>query len=295
MRSWVIIFIACLTLPGCASVPMDDPKQDAALKTFTVAPGQAGLFIYRDQILGSAVKLDVQVDGTPLGQTAVMTYLYTPVTPGRHLVSSSARNNASLEVDIEPGSLAYVRQQLEMGPRVGLYLVGEEEGRQGVQACKLALNTPADQEIEVRVEADDPAWGGPLDCEASNTFGTWPFLAPGTVTVLPAATPLRITCKIPANVVAMEPSITDPSAQESLPEKHRKGAATGAGAGAVAGAVLGAAATPVMGPAVGIFLAVGSTFQGAELGGLVGAVTAGEWIVYPGPITLHIRSLSPSE
>lgn len=294
MKSWVITIIACLTLLGCASVPMGDPEQDAALKTFTVAPDQAGLFIYRDQIFGSAVKLDVQVDGTPLGQTAVMTYLYTPVTPGRHVVSSSAKNTASLEVDIEPGSVAYVRQQLEMGPRVDLHLMGEEEGRQGVQACKLAMNTPAGQEIEVRVVADDPAWSGPLECEASNTFGIWPFLAPGSVTVLPAAAPLRITCKIPASA-AMEPSITAPSAQESLPEKERKGATAGAGAGAVAGAVLGAAAAPVMGPAVGIFLAVGSTFQGAELGGLVGAVTAGEWIVYPGPITLHISNLSKSE
>ena len=77
--------------------------------------------------------------------------------------------------------------------------------------------------------------------------------------------------------------------------KQRKGATVGAGAGAVAGAALGAAAVPVMGPAVGIFLAVGSTFQGAELGGLVGAVTAGEWIVYPGPITLYIRNQSPPE
>jgi len=67
------------------------------------------------------------------------------------------------------------------------------------------------------------------------------------------------------------------------------------GEGAVAGAVLGAAAAPVMGPAVGIFLAVGSTFQGTELGGLVEAVTACEWMVYPGPITLHIRNLSPPE
>ena len=294
MKSWIITVFFFATLLGCASVPMGDPEQDAALKTFTVPPGQAGLFIYRDQIFGSAVKLDVQVDGTPLGQTAVMTYLFTPVTPGKHVVSSSAKNTASLELNIEPDSVAYVRQQLEMGPRVDLYLMGEEEGRQGVQACKLAKNTPAEQEIEVRVVADDPAWSGPLECEASNTFGTWPFLAPGTVTVVPAATPLRITCKIPASA-AMEPSITTPSEQESLPVKQRKGATVGAGAGAVAGAALGAAAVPVMGPAVGIFLAVGSTFQGAELGGLVGAVTAGEWIVYPGPITLHIRNQSPTE
>jgi len=294
MKYWIAAFIFCATLPGCASVPMGDPEQDAALKTYAVAPDQAGLFIYRDGIFGSAVKLDVQVDGTPLGQTAVMTYLYTPVTPGTHVVSSSAANTDSLEVDIEAGNVAYVRQGLEMGPRVKLYLMSEDEGRQGVQACKLARSTPAQQAIEVRVVADDPAWSGPLECQASNTFGTWPFLAPGTVTVLPAANPLLITCRIPASS-AMDPSTTAPSTQESLLEKQRKGAATGAGAGAVAGAVLGAAAAPVMGPAVGIFLAVGSTFQGAELGGLVGAVTAGEWIVYPGPITLHIRNLSPPE
>ena len=47
-----------------------------------------------------------------------------------------------------------------MGTRVDLYLMGEEEGRQGVQACKLTMNSPAEQEIEERVLADDPAWRG---------------------------------------------------------------------------------------------------------------------------------------
>jgi len=88
MKKMFIAAVLASSLAGCASVPMGDAKQDAALKTFTVPTDKAGIYIYRNESMGAAVKMDVAVDGTVIGQTAAKTYLYKEVTPGKHTVSS---------------------------------------------------------------------------------------------------------------------------------------------------------------------------------------------------------------
>lgn len=74
-----VISLAILT--GCASVPMESPEADAALKTFAAPPAdQAGLYIYRDNFVGKALKKIVTVDGKIVGQTANRVYFYRLVT-----------------------------------------------------------------------------------------------------------------------------------------------------------------------------------------------------------------------
>ena len=287
---------------GCASAPVGDSQQDTTPETYAVKPGNAELFIYRNQSVTVEVGMDVWLDGTPLGQTDAMTYLHTPVAPGKHVISSSAENTDRLEVDIEAGAQIYVRQEVETwaeSPQVRFYLVKEIEGRGGVRACTPAMSQAMTQDIEVHVAADDPAWAGPLECQASNTFGTRPFSAPGTVTVQSAYSPLQITCKVPPGT-KMETSNTSPGRNEKLEEGVRKGAGAGATLGAGAGVAMGLAAAPVMGPVFAIVLAVGSAFQGAEVGGVIGALTTGELkadekLRYPSPIAIHIRRMSEAD
>ena len=45
------------------------------LKTFSIAPNKSGVYIYRNESMGAAIKMDVQIEGTPIGQTAANTYL----------------------------------------------------------------------------------------------------------------------------------------------------------------------------------------------------------------------------
>ncbi len=136
-----LIFIAT-TLIGCASVPMGDAKQDAELKSFAAKPGVAGLFIYRNESFGAAIRMDIEVDGKPLGQTAAKTYFYKEVPPGRHTVTSKAENTDSIEIDTVGGKLYYIWQEVKMGllyARTKLSLVGEDEGRKGVLESQLAV------------------------------------------------------------------------------------------------------------------------------------------------------------
>lgn len=143
MKHRMFILVAILTLSGCASVPMGDPKRDAELKTFAVAQDKAGIYVYRNESMGAAVKMDVSIDGQLIGQTAAKTYFYKDVMPGKHTVTSSAENTDTLEVDVKPGTLAYIWQEVKMGllyARTKLHLVSEEDGKKGVLETSLAAS-----------------------------------------------------------------------------------------------------------------------------------------------------------
>lgn len=143
MKLYYVLIAAALLISGCASVPMGDPKQDAALKAFAVAKEKAGIYIYRNETMGAAVKMDVAIDGQPIGQTAAKTYFYKEVSPGKHVISSTAENTDTIEVDAKPGTLTFIWQEVKMGlmyARNKLHLVSEEEGKRGVQETALAAS-----------------------------------------------------------------------------------------------------------------------------------------------------------
>lgn len=134
-----MVFI--LALVGCASVPMGDPTYDAELKQFSGKHDMAGVYIYRNEMFGAAIRMDVEVDGKPLGQTAAKTYLYTEVPPGKHTVVSKAENTDTLELNAVAGKLYYVWQEVKMGllsARTKLHLMNEEDGQNGVLETSLA-------------------------------------------------------------------------------------------------------------------------------------------------------------
>ncbi len=141
MKKTFISTIIAVGLVGCASVPMGDDRQDTALKTFTVPADKAGVYIYRNESFGGAVKMDVKVDSNSIGQTAANTYLYKELAPGKHTITSEAENTDSMEIDVKSGTLSYIWQEVKMGilyARTKLHLVGEAEGKKGVLETKLA-------------------------------------------------------------------------------------------------------------------------------------------------------------
>lgn len=130
-----------LFLSGCASVPLGDTQKDSAAKQFSTSPDKAGVYIYRNESFGAAIKMDVAVDSKPLGQTASKTYFYTEVEPGKHTITSKSENTDTLDFDAAAGKLYYVWQEVKMGviyARTKLHLVGDAEGQKGVLESKLA-------------------------------------------------------------------------------------------------------------------------------------------------------------
>lgn len=134
--------LVVLLVAGCASVPMGDEARDNQLKTFVAPKDRAGVYVYRNESIGAAVKMDVEIDGQPIGQTAKRTYLYAEVPPGKHMVTSKAENTETLELDAKPGMLYYIWQEVKMGilfARNKLHLVPEAQGKAGVAETSLAV------------------------------------------------------------------------------------------------------------------------------------------------------------
>ena len=135
------IFLAALSvMSGCASVPMASDEKDGAAKTFSVQPGKSNIYVYRNESIGAAVKMEVDLDTTQIASTAARTFLLLTVDPGRHTISSHAENDDSLTVDAKPNKNYFVWQEVKMGmlyARNKLHLVDEQTGRGGVGECRL--------------------------------------------------------------------------------------------------------------------------------------------------------------
>lgn len=131
-----------LTLVGCAStVPMATPEKDAQAKQFIAKPGVAGVYVYRNESFGKAVKLPLEIDGKTIGQTGYKTYFYTEVAPGPHKITTRAENTTELTLNAIAGKLYFIWQEVKMGvwaPKANLQLVDEATGKAGVKETNLA-------------------------------------------------------------------------------------------------------------------------------------------------------------
>lgn len=141
MKKFIALAAVTFSLVGCASVNMGDAKQDASAKKFAAPKDNTAVYIYRNESIGAAVKMDVELDGKPIGQTAAKTFLYKEVAPGKHTLISKAENTDSLEIDAKPGALLYIWQEVKMGvlyARTKLHLVDATQGQKGVLETQLA-------------------------------------------------------------------------------------------------------------------------------------------------------------
>jgi hypothetical protein len=141
--SFLAVCVAVLLASGCASVPMGDTSQDAALKTFAApSDGKAGVYIYRNSVVGQALKKNLYLDGEFLGESANKTYFYRQIEPGEHTVSTESEfSDNELKFVSEAGKNHFIRQYIKIGVFVGganVELVAEEEGKKGVLASGLA-------------------------------------------------------------------------------------------------------------------------------------------------------------
>lgn len=140
MRSLAATTLLCLSLVGCASVPMANTRDDSDAKRFSPAPDMSGIYIYRNEYVGAAIKMPVVLDGRQLGKTVAHSYLYKEVPPGKHIITADAENTDLLKVETSAGQIIFIHQEVKMGfavARSGMRLVDAAEGKAGVLECKL--------------------------------------------------------------------------------------------------------------------------------------------------------------
>ena len=143
MFNKLLAFLAlssALAISGCATSPVATDSLDQAAKTFIPKPGKANVYVYRNEMFGGAVSMEVFLNGQSVGRTGAQTYLLLEVPPGKHTITSKAENESRVELTVEAGKNYFVWQEVKMGimsARNQLQVVNETAGRAGVAESKL--------------------------------------------------------------------------------------------------------------------------------------------------------------
>jgi hypothetical protein len=113
--AFLLAIIVTLTINGCATVPLASMHSETKAKTFVVNPDKSNIYLYRNELYGSAIPMTVALDGKVAGQTGPKTFMLWEVAPGSHEIKSSAENVSVLKIDTSPGNNYYVWQEVKMG------------------------------------------------------------------------------------------------------------------------------------------------------------------------------------
>lgn len=138
-------------LSGCASVPMESVEKSNQAKQFNSPPeGKSGLYVYRDSIVGSALKKDIWVNGKCIGESAPKTFFYEEVEGNKeHKISTESEFSPNdIMLKVQEGKNYFVRQFIKLGAFVGgagLEVVEEEKGKEAISTLKLAKNGQCSQ------------------------------------------------------------------------------------------------------------------------------------------------------
>jgi hypothetical protein len=147
---------ALLLLAACATVPKASPERDLSAKQFAAPPkGKAALYVFRNESMGGAVKMSLQLDGAPLGETGAKTFHWVTIAPGKHTLMGKAENESAIDFTAKAGENVFVWQEVKMGlfsARNRLQLVDDERGHAGVAECELAEAPPNETQVKAAVD-----------------------------------------------------------------------------------------------------------------------------------------------
>ena len=139
------IFVALvLMISGCvATVAMMPETLDVEAKRFSPPPDKANIYVVRPSyVAGSAVLIQVYLDGKILGSVAEGTYLLFEVDPGANKIEVITKENQdAVTLNTEAGENYFVFAVSQWGwwtARAGLIELDEEDGRKAVEESKRA-------------------------------------------------------------------------------------------------------------------------------------------------------------
>lgn len=190
------LFIAALALVGCAQVPRATVDQEAKAKQFAPQAETASLYIFRDEMIGSAITMPVNLNNQNIGHTGPKSFFYLNVAPGRYTIESVAETTTSFSIDVEAAKNYFVWQEMKMGlmsARSQLSLTDEARGRQGVQGSKMIAVKPG--------TAFAPAGGVPTAVTPAPALVATPVPA--------SAAPASRSGPAPASTTVMMPFVPD--------------------------------------------------------------------------------------
>ena len=139
MFKGIRLFACCLvalTLSACASGmkfiemnPSTMPKDQDSGR----------IFFYRTTVLGAALRPDINLNGTKVGDAIAQGFFYVDRPPGNYEVVTSTEVDRKVTFVLEKGQTRFVKFSVSMGFFVGhVYgeLVDSAEGLEDIKECK---------------------------------------------------------------------------------------------------------------------------------------------------------------
>ncbi len=151
MKTIALVLLMSTLFTGCASVKMQSTEASDKAKQFAEpAAGNSGLYIFRDQGFGMALKRDIWVNGKCVGASAYHVFFYTEVTGGREheLSTESEFSPNKISLMVEAGKNYFIRQYLRFGVfrrGANLEAVPEDQGKAIVATLDLATSGTCSQ------------------------------------------------------------------------------------------------------------------------------------------------------
>lgn len=109
--------MAALTLLGCAAT---GPRYAEVVQNMpTLAAGKGRLVVYRPSSFGGAVQPDVKLNGEVIGKSEPRGFFFVDRPAGRYVVSARTEVEATLDVAMQDGAVAYVESSITLGVFVG--------------------------------------------------------------------------------------------------------------------------------------------------------------------------------
>ena len=80
-------------------MPITSQEQDAEAEHFMPPVGESSIYIYRNELMGGAVAMKIDLDGEQVAVTRVNDYILLVIDPGKHTLTSHAENDDTIELD----------------------------------------------------------------------------------------------------------------------------------------------------------------------------------------------------
>lgn len=154
MKKLLLFGLVSIFLVGCAGGPKAPKEQDQLAKEFRVpSDNTSNLYIYRNEMFGGAIDMDVLIDGNIIATTGPKTYILANLPAGKYKIEGLGGEGASiLTVNLLPNSLKFIWQEVKMGvwmARNKLQEVSDYIGKKGVLDSQLleSKSYPLEQRI----------------------------------------------------------------------------------------------------------------------------------------------------
>lgn len=143
-KTLVLTVLASSLFVGCASVPMTNKSLSDSVKQFNKpAQQKSGIYVYRDSIIGAALKKDIWIDGKCIGESAPKVFFFTEVDGNKeHAISTESEFSPNtINVFTKGGDNYFIRQYIKMGAFVGganLEVIEPAKGQEAIKNLKMA-------------------------------------------------------------------------------------------------------------------------------------------------------------